>query len=87
MDVNSIHKLGCIYFQVLQTVESLMTATVDPAFRAIPKNSTAFLIWRIEVSDTVPTGTATPRHNGRVAQQLSRTKKYKCEIKLQHKNC
>jgi hypothetical protein len=30
-----------------------MTAPVDLAFKAIPKNSTAFLIWRIEVSDTV----------------------------------
>jgi hypothetical protein len=30
-----------------------MAATVDPAFKAIPKNSTAFLIWRIEVSDAV----------------------------------
>jgi hypothetical protein len=28
-----------------------MTATVDLAFKAIPRNSTAFLIWRIEVSD------------------------------------
>jgi hypothetical protein len=30
-----------------------MTANVDPAFQAVPPNSTAFLIWRIEVSDTL----------------------------------
>jgi hypothetical protein len=42
-------------FQVLQRIESLMTAVVDPAFKAIPKNSTAFLLWRIEVSEAVPT--------------------------------
>jgi hypothetical protein len=30
-----------------------MAANVDPAFQAVPQNSTAFLIWRIEVSDTV----------------------------------
>jgi hypothetical protein len=30
-----------------------MTATVDLAFKAIPKNSTAFLVWRIEVSDAI----------------------------------
>jgi hypothetical protein len=40
-------------FQVLQRIESFMSATVDPAFKVIPKNSTAFLIWRVEVSDSV----------------------------------
>jgi hypothetical protein len=37
---------------VLKGIESLMTANMDPAFKAVPQNSTAFLIWRIEVSDT-----------------------------------
>jgi hypothetical protein len=40
-------------FQVLRRIESLMAATVDPAFQGIPNNSTGFFIWRIEVSDTV----------------------------------
>ncbi|XP_021921948.1 advillin-like isoform X2 [Zootermopsis nevadensis] len=31
-----------------------MTTIVDPAFKAIPKNSTAFLIWRIENLQVVP---------------------------------
>lgn len=31
-----------------------MTATVDPAFQAIPNNSTGFLIWRIENLKVVP---------------------------------
>jgi hypothetical protein len=43
---------GTFIFQVLRGIESLMTAFVDPAFKAVPENSTAFLIWRIEVSDT-----------------------------------
>jgi hypothetical protein len=40
-------------FQVLRRIESLMPAIVDPAFQAVSLNSTAFFIWRIEVSDTV----------------------------------
>ncbi|XP_049830670.1 villin-1 isoform X1 [Schistocerca gregaria] len=31
-----------------------MTAAVDPAFKAIPKGSTAFIIWRIENMQVVP---------------------------------
>jgi hypothetical protein len=52
-DRSLVCKLGAFIFQVLRRIESLMAATVDPAFKAIPKNSTAFLIWRIEVSDAV----------------------------------
>jgi hypothetical protein len=37
---------------VLRGIESLMAANVDPAFKAVPPQSTAFLIWRIEVSGT-----------------------------------
>jgi len=39
---------------VLRRIESLMAANVDPAFQAVPQNSTAFLIWRIENMKLVP---------------------------------
>lgn len=39
---------------VLRRTESPMANVVDPAFKAIPKNSTCFLVWRIENMQVVP---------------------------------
>jgi hypothetical protein len=47
-----LETLETFIFQVLRGIESLMAANVDPAFKAVPHHSTAFFIWRIEVSDT-----------------------------------